>query len=202
MVDRNYILTGFGLQQVKPIIYRNSLGDPLGQRDINYPDQEDEDTVGFTIGADDNADISILGTPVWANLKLRIDGDDPGLYFDTVLLTISQSKTIIKTSIQGRNGTVKEYINDGDYIVNIKGLLHTSAPDVYPLEQVNDLVRLLKASRPLEVISDYLRLLEIDLLVVEDYQLMQREGFTNTQLFEINAVSDLSINFLEDDQIN
>ena len=44
------------------------------------------------------------------------------------VIEISNTRNIVKTEIQGRDGTVKEFINNGDYQISIKGILSN---DVY-----------------------------------------------------------------------
>ena len=38
-------------------------------------------------------------------------------------MEISNTRNIVKTDIQGRDGSVKEFINNGDYQISIKGIL-------------------------------------------------------------------------------
>lgn len=57
-----------------------------------------------------------------------------GLCLDLYLCTvrISSQKTIIRTQVSERKGTIKEKFNIGDYIINIKGMLvgeNQSFPD-------------------------------------------------------------------------
>ena len=93
---------------------------------------------GTTVGEDADFDsngqsfTSYLGTPVFSNLDFiggsyknlqgeQIEYED--LRIDTVLFDVSQQKNVVTTEIQGRNGTIKEYISDGDFAINISGLI-------------------------------------------------------------------------------
>ncbi len=75
--------------------------------------------------------ISLLGTNVYSNLifdagSYEKDGKTTNfnsIQLDTVLINISQSKNIVTTALQGRNGTVKEYISDGDYVIQVSGMI-------------------------------------------------------------------------------
>ena len=79
-----------------------------------------------------------LGTPVFSNIVFEpgsfipLDGGDPisyqGIDLDTVLITVSQGKNIITTNIQGKSGTVKEYVSDSDFIINVQGVLTVTCP--------------------------------------------------------------------------
>ena len=96
---------------------------------------------------------SELGTPYWTNLKvLPLSYTDPITQefisvdeqeYITCLITITGSKNVIKTPIQGRNGTIKEYIAQNDYSINIKGGIF-GANGVRPSDKINLSVSKLK----------------------------------------------------------
>lgn len=194
---REFIISQFGLQALKPAIYGRNLGKEMSTGSVEYIDQSYEPVASMSIEAENP--MSYLGTPVFSDLMLSDRGTGTGLYFTTVLFDVSQQKNIIKTSIVGRRGTIKEYIADGDYVINIKGAF-VSQDNNYPLDEVTEFIRLMKLPESLDCISRLLQLFEIDEVVVESYSLPQKAGFQNTQLFEINAVSDIPLEFREDDQ--
>lgn len=111
------------------------------------------------------------------------------IQFVACLITIQMAKNIVATTIQGRDGTVKEYISDGDYHINIKGVF-TEANGVYPEDDIEVLKNICKAKSNLSVVSKWLQQFDITNIVIDNYSFPQREGFYNTQLFEINALSD------------
>lgn len=144
---------------------------------------------------------SSLGTPVLSNLiieSVTYTGDDgrerttPRLQFDTILLTVSQSKNIVKTAIQGVPGTVKEYISLGDFEVTIQGII-TAENGIYPRAEVSDLQAVLLAPVALPVSSWYLQLWDIDSLVVEKYTVPQEAGGYSSQAFSIDCTSDAPV---------
>lgn len=142
---------------------------------------------------------SKLGTVVYSNIIfnagviLDVNGivvdswDD--FRIDDVLLTVSQSKKIITTEIQGRDGTVKEYIGLDDFQVQITGRLNGNY-NVNPKELTRQLKKILSAGQPLEITSWYLQNLDITDVVVKDFNFGQTEGEYSTQYFTVNALSD------------
>jgi hypothetical protein len=142
-----------------------------------------------------------LGTPVYADVTFK-----GGSYTDnagktqtfgdvklvTVLLTVHQSKKIITTEIQGRDGTVKEYIGMGDYEVTISGML-TGKNSQYPTDEVLALKDVLKAPVAIEIVAKYLQNLDIFTVVVQDFDLPQEAGRYSTQAFSIRCISDTPI---------
>jgi len=180
------ILSGFGLTALKGALYRGVF-------------DSDE--------SDPQLSTSQLGTPVFSNVDfisgsyLDLEGnevnyleEDGGLIFDTVLIGVSMNKNIVKTPIQGRNGTVKEYISDGDFRVNIRGVITSASndnPDHYPEDEVKKLMEVCRANASIELASFYLNdVFNVQNVVIENYTFPQREGTYNTQLFELECVSD------------
>lgn len=155
---------------------------------------------------DETDQISYLGTPVFSNLIFEpdpitgqtgtftdIDGNNQsfeGLRCDTVLFSVAMQKNIVKTAVQGFNGTVKEYTSDGDFEITIAGSIISPNPNTYPQEDVEKLLTLLSIPEPLEVTSEFLAFLGINTIVVDSYSLDQRAGFRNVQPFQIRALSD------------
>ncbi len=130
-----------------------------------------------------------FGLPMWDNLI--IDSEDKKLEIDFVLMTVSMTKNIIKTSIQGMNGTVKEYISDGDYAINIKGaIINDKNSNEYPEDDVLTLIEICKKQKNIRVVSKFLENFDITDIVIENYKLEAKEATNNIQFFDINAVSD------------
>lgn len=198
MTNFKLILTQAGLGNVKVKSFylpeNQRVGDS-GIDSLSSVDLKVSSSSGFqsnTVpGSDEPNGISALGTPVFSNLTLRLPSDSQKvLRMDTVLMTVSMTKNIVKTSIQGRNGTFKEYVSDGDYAVSIRGILTTNNGNQYPKADTQMLYDLLAANDPLSAISDFLSLYGVKNLVVESFNIPQVEGFYNTQPFEITCSSD------------
>ena len=66
----------------------------------------------------------------------------PRLTINSILLSVSQSKNIIKTPIQGRNGTIKEYIADGDWEITGSGTI-TVKDNIFPLDKLKAFIAVL-----------------------------------------------------------
>ena len=163
---------------------------------------------------------SYLNTPVYNYLAIgdpdNITGNnyinllgeqvrfEPIVLFD-IIMSVTQTKNIVKTAIKGRNGTIKEFISDGDYEINITGKLsgqyipkkgNWEALDDYPEDAIKRLVQLCKIPAPLPVASNFFEPYGIDNVVINDYSFPQREGYRKEQTFTINMSSDDDV-FLE-----
>lgn len=160
----------------------------------------------FKIGdtnPDDPAEFkSMFGLPVYSNIKIdpfnydTLSGENvsikDSITIDTVLMTITQSKNIVTTPIQGRNGTVKEYVSDGDYQIDISGTI-VSKSNNYPTQDVNTLVQICKSPVALTIISEYLQYFGIHDVVIQDFSFPQTQGFRNQQEFSISCLSDTPV---------
>jgi len=136
---------------------------------------------------------SYLGTPVFSNFSAVCNGVTVNI--DTALFVVSMTKNIITTPIQGRNGTVKEYISDGDFQVTIKGVLSGEKgqfPQYTSMTKTSlqDLKMFCEASKVAQVNSWYLNNLGINYLVVQSYKFEQNEGEYGLVPFEISCLSE------------
>lgn len=189
-VKPGLVLRGFGLQSLKTRLY-------------NFGEEE----------ADAKDGVSYLGTPVFMNIEFdpgtyidksgtsiqygqifqSVDdnGNTGGLVIDTVLCDVTIVKQIIKTNIQGVNGSVKEYISQNDYEIKLRGALVDPSGQRYPEEQVKQLVEYCEVPESVRIFSRFLNdNFDIQYLTIESVSFPQLEGTKNVQLFEINAVSD------------
>ena len=151
-----------------------------------------------------------LGTPIMSNLIFGDPNQNPNYYtdlsgnqipyksltLDLVLLTVSNNKNIVKTVIQGRNGTIKEYISDGDYQIELKGII-SDKNNRYPESIIQKLINIINIPSEIPVTSDFLQLFGINYVVIDPSSMPQTEGFRNQQEFTITMYSDFPIN-LED----
>jgi hypothetical protein len=136
---------------------------------------------------------SYLGTPIIDQLQLS--NADYSITMDSVLINVSMSKNIVTTAINGRNGTVKEYVSDGDYNISITGGIF-SISNQYPETAVKILLQLLGSPEPLSVSSKFLQMFGIYKIAIQNYNLPQPQGLTNAQAFEISGLSDEPIELL------
>lgn len=178
------IVKAFGLQAIKPLFFNvavnddevnerglGDLGKDASQFGLSVFDILDFDSVSYTTLEGDFITVSALSMA-------------------TVLVDVSQSKNVVKTPVSGRNGTVKEYVSDGDYIVNIKGVLVGDGIDVLPDGLKNDLIGFCKAPKPINIASPLLASHGIYTIVIDSYNFPQLEGQRNLVPFELICLSE------------
>ena len=116
--------------------------------------------------------------------------------FHECLFTINRPKNIVTTAMQGRDGTIKEYVANDDYQITLEagidsylGNEQSDKRFEYPAEQLEELIQILNFPNELEVTSDFLKLFKIYSVVVTQYNLTQ-ETHTNRQSIQIQLLSD------------
>ncbi len=200
-IKPSVVLKGFGLQTLKAKLYN-----------FGEEEQDEKAPVGY----------SYLGTPVFMNIEFESgtytdrNGNGieygnifsnvdryTGLRIDTILCDVTIVKQIVKTKIQGVNGSVKEYISQDDYEITLRGALVDESGQRYPEEQVLQLVEYAEVPESVRIYSRFLNdNFNIQYLAIESVNFPQVEGTENVQLFEIKAVSDdpieLTINGITD----
>ena len=179
----------FGVRQT---LFNTSMPNEQGAYDISKPFHDTPPSV--TTDKPKIKAKSFLGTQVFSNLYCSAQGNEVNI--DTALFSISMTKNIIVTPIQGRNGTVKEYISDGDYNISIRGVIsstYKSFPDHNTMSKstLDDLLGLCTVQAPIKCKSWFLNNLGIHNFVIQDYKIEQKEGEYSIIPFELNCLSDI-----------
>lgn len=134
-----------------------------------------------------------LGRTALTDLVIKVPGEGLLLMNDATV-NVSLQKEVVKTSLVGRSGTIKEYITDGDYQLSISvGLVATDdegrITDQYPERAMAQLREILEKPEALEVSSAFLDIFGITRMVVTGFTAKQMTH-SNRQVIEITALSD------------
>lgn len=144
---------------------------------------------------------SDLNTPVYDRLTIGdsaatyidVEGNiipQPQISIDTVLMEVSQTRNIVRTALQGRNGTIKQWVSDGDFEVRVTGKI-VDPDNNYPLQQVKDLKELISIPDAVKIRSDFLnQIFGIQNVVLTEPSWAQTEGVRNEQAFSFLMIED------------
>lgn len=144
-----------------------------------------------------------LGTPVLGTLTFEggsyttLDGEVRA--FETIkiehaIITVRKSKNFVETQLTGKNGTVLEYIGDGNYQIEIQGSV-TNGRNQLPKEEIILLKELCDVPKPVTVKNDFLQLFDINEVAISDRSFPQQAGVRNIQNFTITAQTFAEVNF-------
>lgn len=132
-----------------------------------------------------NALMSVFGTPI--SMPFKIDN----IWLDNEpLVTLTGGKKIVKTVVAGLKGTVKEEINDNDYLIVIKGIITNGNSDDYPEPTVSELRYVLEQKGSHKVVNKLLKIFGIDEMVIEHFNIFGIEGHQSQQAYQISGWSD------------
>lgn len=168
-------------------------------------DAPDWDNQGATMQATETAQ-PITDKSYWLEryvlCELNLRKENKTLTLSDAIVALSKSKNIVQTQLTGMDGTVKEYINDGDYEMNIAvgvaAVENGQMVDKYPIDQLQELADFLDTKDAISVQSSFLDIFGVTKIVVKSYSLTQAtEG--NYQELTIAAVSDRTYNVYSTD---
>jgi hypothetical protein len=139
-----------------------------------------------------------MGVPTLTSLAFQYK--NIRVQFEECIVTVNQEKNIVTTPIQGRDGTVKEYISDGDYTISVDAavcsyIINQNDPtdyqtsQAYPISELEDVIAMFKIKDALEVQSDFMMLFGIKNIVIKSYGMLQ-ETHSNRQSFNLQMLSD------------
>ncbi len=124
------------------------------------------------------------------------------LTMNDAIAAISKQKNIVTTQLVGMDGTVKEYINDGDYginlIVGVQAVKDGKIVDEYPSDGIAQLRHFFDVKEAIYVHSDFLELFDISKVVVQNFSVTQSTE-SNYQAIEISLLSDGDYNVYSTD---
>jgi hypothetical protein len=206
---------GFGLPIIKRAIFEASVAKELLQQ---------SNDVDFAIDAPEGT--TKLGTPIYGSVLIqepkfstfkyntttkkydKIDfvfspsnkqiGGANYMYIESAIIEVTQKRNIVKTTIAGTDGTIKEFINNGDYDVKIMGYFATVDADIYPELETKAMNEYLTAPIALNVTNKFLNTyFNINSIAVESFEFKQVEGMRNVQYFTMYGVSDVPFEIIE-----
>lgn len=178
------LIRTFNLTSIRPLAVRDN---PYENK-IDQADDRDPELYKSSLGTPVVIDLtfnSVTYTDFIQNRQVTTEQ----VRLQTVLCTVTRPSIIVKTQIQGRNGTVKEYISKDDYAVTINGII-AGENGQYPESAALAVQRMCEAPVAIPVVSRFLNGLGIYNIVVEDYSMPQTAGGISKQEFTINSISD------------
>ena len=183
------ILKGAGLGLLKPKLF--SIDQRKASKEAETYERID------LIGYDKKG--GLFGLPIWDTVTLisRNYTDNKGnnvpsqsLTLDIALIEVNNDRNIVRTAVAGRNGTVKEYMSDGDYEVNIKGMLVSEYSNLPPAELLKAWRFITTCPEAVDIESNFLDYMEIYTVVINRPNIKQIEGARNAVSFELDCYSD------------
>lgn len=138
------------------------------------------------------------GVPLW--LPLLLQHDEIGeLLLENAIVDLTRTKNIITTAVQGLDGTIKEYISNGDWQITVRGIIAQKQYG-YPKEQYKQLLKFMQLNKPINVANQWLNDAEIYSIVITDFKLPYNPHI-NCITYEFNALSDKPVELKINDDV-
>lgn len=143
-----------------------------------------------TINEEDIAEYSALGTPIYDVVEFKLNGETVLRLIDVPLITVTRAKNVVKTQMEGKDGTVKEIISNDDYKINIRGILSNDTENKKPWDKIEEMNTTFNRNVTYQVTSKLFGKLGITDVVFENIDFTAIEGFVNLQPYSLNLMSD------------
>lgn len=143
---------------------------------------------------------TLTGLPIlnrYGNLIYKNDktGFDKSILLETLIINVEKTRNIVKNSVFGLDGTVKEFITSGDYIINITGTIASDNKWLYPEEELSTFIDICNIEDSITISNDYLnKIFNINNIVIESFSFAQSERFSNIVSYSLNCLSDSTDN--------
>jgi hypothetical protein len=133
--------------------------------------------------------LSEFGLPVWDIIQLNYGTDYA--YLGMAKVEFTQSRNIVQTAVAGVDGTIKEFISNGDDMVTITATIVGPAADYYPQDEIILIKSFLDKKEAIKIYGDVVnRVFGLNQIVVTGYTITQpNEGMRNVQQIEIQCLS-------------
>jgi len=126
--------------------------------------------------------------------KFKDNIQNPNYYsvtVDNVAIRLSQANRIVRTAVEGENGTIKEFTSKDDYTISFDILLAGANPYQTDTRTLKQLEALFSFPFPLRVNSIYLNnIFDITYIYVDSMDVTQNRDYGNLTTLSINAYSD------------
>lgn len=106
----------------------------------------------------------------------------------TAIITINSEKNLIATRVSGRDYSRKELVSNGDIQISVSGRINSNLPDVYPTSEIQKFIQIMNYKGIVRVNSQYLSQFGIDRLVIQNFNMPQKEGYKNLQEYSFSAI--------------
>ena len=106
----------------------------------------------------------------------------------TAIVTINSERNLIATRVAGRDYSRKELVSNGDISISVSGRLNSFLPDVYPTNEMKKFIQIMNYKGAIRVKSQMLSMLGIDRIVIQNFNMPQKEGYKNIQEYTFTAI--------------
>jgi hypothetical protein len=178
---------GMGLNEKSQKAISDSIAEPVYDMDSSNPARASRGSLqsGFVVNAD-GQEIVIGGDLTLIDSNEATNRLELG---EAYTLTTSRTKRIVQTAINGQTGSVKEWITDGDVVVNLRIEIAVEG-DFYPKDKLKEIMNFLSLNRNLLLENYFFNdVLKLTRVVVTGWN-HKPETWSNGQSIDVDLLQD------------
>jgi len=119
------------------------------------------------------------------------------LHLNEVEVSVNQTFNIVRTAINGVNGTFKEFYNSGDFIITLNGSLTGLIAHQNDLQNLTNLSRLAFANKRFDIKSDFVNsTFGVNDVVMTDFSVTLNTDYSNVVDYTITLESDTDLEII------
>lgn len=131
---------------------------------------------------------TLAGMPLFMPLRLKGTDGLEDLLLESAVVEAQRTKNIVSTVIQGRDSSVRELINNGDFTITVSGMLCNNEAQ-YPMDLFLKLSAFMDLKKPIEIEHEALNARGIYEIVVYGDNIIQKTVHINVQPYSFTAES-------------
>lgn len=129
--------------------------------------------------------------PIHTSLGTKYESGETATYFffdPTAIVTMSSTKNMVMTAVQGRDHSRKELISGGDLKFTVTGNIVGNEYDLYPAQEVKKFIQIMQYPGVINVNHYLLDQFNVRQLIITDYSL-EKSDFQNVQPYSLSCVA-------------
>ncbi len=151
---------------------------PLGNLDAINPHESSKNLMDAYFGK------TVLGKSFF--MPVTVDGYSlPG-----VNINISGGKKIIKTLINEKKGTDKEFFATDDYKITLRGVASNLESNDFPEADLDKIYKMYEKNEALSIKCVLTDIIKVYSVVIETFKFPEMKGVDNAQAYVLNCISD------------
>lgn len=140
----------------------------------------------------------LAGMPLFQPLKFIGEDDLEDLLLESAVVEISRQKNIVSTDVQGRDTSVDEFINNGDWQISVSGIICSNEAR-YPLDETLEFQKFMDLKRSIKIEHEILNGLGVYEIVVTS-QNYPKTPSINLQTYKFSCKSTKPLPLIIEDQ--
>ena len=117
-----------------------------------------------------------------------------GIEFPSAIVEVSATQLWAKNKVNGRQGTVKQFLGLGDYEISVEAVVVSENGRDYPEKQMKTWQNIFQVGKELSVTYQHLQVFGIDTVIINSFTINQKKGHEGTYEFSFSLSSHSTIN--------